>query len=472
MSAAATDRLLIDSRDQDNVSRTIVLDPAGDTTSCAGYVSACSVTGKTKYQVLVWSLAAGSTAYQLNVWKVWANGKPPAECPKVSAAYGFGPYTGTLSAAKPALCLVAPAATFDDLTIDVTNPADPDDGYSWDAGLYAVTGSVGMQSCAIGEGGFHCWPGHARVEPTVYVLTNGNRATAHPYRLQATCANPLCGGETFTVTSAAPASVPNGAKRTITVSGTALHLRDTVEVTPSGRPALTATVKTVSADRRTLTAEVDLTAAPTGPAGLSVDSFGTDNEPVVRATAFTITLPPLRATKAPAISGTVAVGATVKASAGSWTPAPTSYRYQWKANGSAIKGATGSSYPIAAAVLGKRLTVTVTAVRSGYPAGTAAAPATAAVAKGKAPKATKLPAITGTAKVGRTVRVSAGSWSPKADSYRYEWRLNGKLIKGATRSSLKLTASMRAKKLTVTVIAKRAGHADGKAAGKAVTVRR
>jgi len=476
VSAAATDRLLIDSRDQDNVSRTIVLDPAGDTTSCAGYVSACSVTGKTKYQVLVWSLATtGVTSYQLDVWKVWANGKPPAECPKVSAAYGFGPYTGTLSSTKPALCVVAPATYYDELSIDITNPVTPSDDYSWDAGLYAITGSAGMQSCAVSSaGGWHCSGGRERVEPTVFLLTNGNRATPHPYRLEATCENStsLCGGETFTVTSAAPASVPNGAKRTITVSGTALHLRDTVQVTPSGGPALTATVKTVSADRRTLTAEVDLTATPTGPAGLSVDSFGADGEPVVRAAAFTVTLPPLRATRAPAISGSVAVGSTVKASAGSWTPAATSYRYQWRANGSAIKGATGSSYPIAAAVLGKRLTVTVTAVRSGYPAGAAASPATAAVAKGKAPKATKRPAITGTAKVGRTVRVSAGTWSPRANSYRYEWRLNGKLIKGATTSSLKLTASMRNKKLTVTVIAKRAGHADGKAVGNTVTVRR
>ena len=37
--AAATDRVLIDTRDQDNVSRTIVLDPAGERTSCSGYVA-------------------------------------------------------------------------------------------------------------------------------------------------------------------------------------------------------------------------------------------------------------------------------------------------------------------------------------------------------------------------------------------------------------------------------------------------
>ncbi|MEU8610408.1 hypothetical protein AB0C29_20715 [Actinoplanes sp. NPDC048791] len=473
VSANAADRVLIDSRDADNVSRTIVLDPDGETTSCAGYVSACAVTGESKYQVLVWSLGTGSTAYQLDVWKVWANGQPPAECAKVpSAAYGFGPYTGTLSSTKPALCVVAPASYYDDLTIDVNNPDDPDDGFFWDAGMYVVTGSSGMQSCAIGEGGFHCWHGRQPVEPTVYLLTNGNRASEHPYRLEATCHSPLCGGEKFTATAAAPASVAGGAKRTITVTGTSLHLRDTVLVTPSGGPALTATVKSVSADRRTLTAEVDLTTAPTGPVALSIDSFGADAEPVVLANAFTVTLAPLVATKAPAITGTVAVGSTVKVSAGSWTPAATSYTYQWRANGSAIRGASGSSYPVGAAVLGKRLTVTVTAIRSGHQAGSTTSAASVAVAKGKAPAATKKPAVTGTAKVGRTVKVSAGTWSPKADSYRYEWRLGGKLIRGATKSSLKLTSSMRNKKVTVTVIARKTGYTDGKATSKAVTVRR
>lgn len=70
------------------------------------------------------------------------------------------------------------------------------------------------------------------------------------------------------------------------------------------------------------------------------------------------------------------------------------------------------------------------------------------------------------------MKAAAGTWSPKADSYRYEWRVNGVLVRGATGASLKLTSSMRNKKLTVTVIARRAGHADGKATSTAVTVRR
>jgi hypothetical protein len=80
--------------------------------------------------------------------------------------------------------------------------------------------------------------------------------------------------------------------------------------------------------------------------------------------------------------------------------------------------------------------------------------------------------IRGTAKVGATVRATTGNWSPKPDAYRYEWRLNGKLIRGATKSSLKITKSMAKKKLTVTVVATKNGHANGTAKSKAVTVRK
>jgi hypothetical protein len=166
------------------------------------------------------------------------------------------------------------------------------------------------------------------------------------------------------------------------------------------------------------------------------------------------------------------VGATVKASPGDWTFVPDSYAYQWAANGTPIAKATGASYRVLAKDLGKRLAVTVTARRAGYLPGTAGSAASAAAARGDVPKATTKPKIVGTAKVGRTVRANVGAWSPKAESYKYEWLLNGKRIRGAAGSSLKLTASMRNKRVTLTVIARRAGHNDGRATSAAVTVRR
>ncbi|SNY63338.1 FlgD immunoglobulin-like domain containing protein [Paractinoplanes atraurantiacus] len=179
---------------------------------------------------------------------------------------------------------------------------------------------------------------------------------------------------------------------------------------------------------------------------------------------------PLKATKAPTITGAAVVGSTVKAATlGTWTPAPTSYTYRWAANGVTIKGAVYQSYPITAAVLGKRLTVTVTANRAGHPSGSSTSAATAVVAKGAAPRSTKRPVILGTPKVGRTLSVSTGGWSIKPDSYRYEWRLNGKLI--STGTKLKLTSGMRNKKLVLTVVARKTGYNDGRAASVAVTVK-
>ncbi|WP_341718088.1 hypothetical protein QQG74_30630 [Micromonospora sp. FIMYZ51] len=280
------------------------------------------------------------------------------------------------------------------------------------------------------------------------------------------------GSVVATVTSVTPTTLPAGGVRTITINGTGLHLRDKIELAPATGKVLTATVQTVSPDGTTMTAGVNLASAATGPATLTLRPYGAGDSLVPVGTVTIAPPPALRAVKKPTISGTVAVGNTVKANPGEWTPAATSYTYQWLANGSAIKGATAATYKIPASLLGKRLTVTVTASRSGHTAAKATSAATAAVAKGKAPKATKKPKVVGTAKVGRTVKASVGAWSPKASSYRYEWRLNGKLIKGATGRTLKLKSSMRNKKITVTVIAKKTGYADGRATSKAVTVRR
>lgn len=180
----------------------------------------------------------------------------------------------------------------------------------------------------------------------------------------------------------------------------------------------------------------------------------------------------LTSTRKPLVTGTFVVGKTVRANVGAWSPAATSYTYRWAANGAPINGATNAAYTIPPAMLNKRLTVTVTAKRTGHPSGTALSSPSAVIAKGKASTATKKPAVTGAANVGRTVRASVGVWSPKVSSYRYEWRLNGKVIKGRTGTTLKLTPSMRNRKITVTVIARRTGYQDGKATSKAVIVHR
>ena len=274
-----------------------------------------------------------------------------------------------------------------------------------------------------------------------------------------------------TVTSVAPTSVATGGVRTLTITGSGFSTGNYVTVHTSDGGYASGIITGVSADRRTLTATVDLTSAATGPAAVDVQPDGY-NSAVTLADAFTIVdQPALRPVTVPVITGPATVGSTLKSSAGTWNPEAATVTYQWAASGKAIGGATGASYVVKAADLGKRLSVSVTAAKSGYPAATAKSAATAAVAKGAAAVTTAQPRITGTAKAGGTLQVTTGTWKPAPASYRYEWRANGTLL-GTTTASLKLTTALRTKKITATVVAVRPGFTDGRATSAAVTVQK
>jgi hypothetical protein len=81
--------------------------------------------------------------------------------------------------------------------------------------------------------------------------------------------------------------------------------------------------------------------------------------------------PAPRMVKAPYVAGTAAAGKVVTARAGTWTPVPTSFRYQWRKDGVAIKGATALTYKLPASMRGHYVTVTVTTVKAGYRGATA-----------------------------------------------------------------------------------------------------
>lgn len=83
---------------------------------------------------------------------------------------------------------------------------------------------------------------------------------------------------------------------------------------------------------------------------------------------------------APVITGTAQAGQTLTVDPGSWSPQPVELHYQWAADGTAIDGATGETYVVTAADIGKAITVTVTGTRPGYTSATAASEPTATVA--------------------------------------------------------------------------------------------
>jgi hypothetical protein len=97
--------------------------------------------------------------------------------------------------------------------------------------------------------------------------------------------------------------------------------------------------------------------------------------------------PPKAFSKAarPKISGTAKVGKTLKVKVGKWSPKP-KFKYQWYANGKAIKKATKATFKVAKAQVGKKITVKVTGSKTGYKTKTVTSKATAKVKKKGAPR--------------------------------------------------------------------------------------
>jgi hypothetical protein len=118
-----------------------------------------------------------------------------------------------------------------------------------------------------------------------------------------------------------------------------------------------------------------LSLTPMAPAPATADTA-----PLLARERSMATPTPLGPAPVPAITGTARVGSTLTAVPGTWGPAPVALAYQWKANGTAVVGATATTYKPAAAQAGKTLTVTVTGTKTGYSTKAKTSAATAAVA--------------------------------------------------------------------------------------------
>jgi hypothetical protein len=86
---------------------------------------------------------------------------------------------------------------------------------------------------------------------------------------------------------------------------------------------------------------------------------------VSRSSAPLFILSNMTLTPVPTISGVASLGNSLSVIAGSWGGA-VSLSYQWLRNGSAVAGATGTSYILSSADLGARISVSVTGTLAGY----------------------------------------------------------------------------------------------------------
>ncbi|MGW1268680.1 Tat pathway signal protein, partial [Streptomyces sp. NPDC002491] len=457
---AATDVVHVNVRDALGTANSAVVGGDG-VVECPFRNVSCAVTGFTAHQVLVQTPVALRAApeYRLDALRIATAEGPAPECTRVpSVSYGYGPVTGALDEAHSAVCAVLPTARFDRFTTDIKDTSG-----ATTTAAPALYSTKWVNGCQLWTTSYNCDAGtDTAASPTVFLLGLPEKASTTSYSARLVCAASLCGADRPSATAVTPQTGTAGSKVTLKVTGTALGADAEVRLA-DGATTLVATTASVSADNRTLTATVDLSGASSGTTwSVSVIQRGVQ----YRCGSFTVTPPALANTAVPKVNGTAKAAAKVTAAPGSWSAAPDSYTYQWKADGRAIAGATASSYTLPPTLVGKKLTVTVTAARSGWTTASATS-AAVTVAKGDAPRATRMPVISGTAKVGRTLKAANGTWSPAATSYAYQWYASGTAISGATKSSLVLKSAQKGKKITVKVVAHRTGHLDGSAVSKA-----
>lgn len=111
------------------------------------------------------------------------------------------------------------------------------------------------------------------------------------------------------------------------------------------------------------------TPLPTGTQALTGQSFTRTLE---AGSAYLFEIPLIAAgtpapvnTVAPAVTGTTTQGQVLSCTTGTWNNSPTSYGYQWRRSGTAINGATSSTYTLVVGDVGSTIDCLVTATNSG-----------------------------------------------------------------------------------------------------------
>ena len=165
---------------------------------------------------------------------------------------------------------------------------------------------------------------------------------------------------------------------------------------------------------------------------------------------------------------TVRVGWTISAGFVNTTPGSTKVTYQWLANGVAIPGATGRKFTTRAADLGRRLSVAVSATKSGfYPASAVSSqsdPVLLGLLRSTNPK------VTGKLTVGSTLGVRLSPWSPSGVVFSYQWLRDGKAIKRATKPTYKLKRSAKGHRFKVRVTGSLVGYESLQAVSRSTPV--
>jgi hypothetical protein len=175
----------------------------------------------------------------------------------------------------------------------------------------------------------------------------------------------------------------------------------------------------------------------------------------------------VKSATAPAIAGPPQIGQTLTASS-AWTPADAAVAYRWVVGDDTTPAddPTGATYAPSAQDLGKTIRVVATAAKgAGWVSATATSAPTAPVAAAPvAPLLTfvndRLPKIKGTLRVGKTVRVTRGEWTPFPATITYTWFAGKQVFQEGDRRWAKLTKKQAGKRLRVQVTVSAPSYAD------------
>ena len=123
--------------------------------------------------------------------------------------------------------------------------------------------------------------------------------------------------------------------------------------------------------------------------------------------------------RAPSISGPARLGGTLTAATGTWSPADVSFTYAWQRDGVDIPGATGATYTLVSADVGKLVRVRVT----GANVDGSASAYSAAADRIAAPPANTVtpPAPSGTPRESETLTAAPGTWDTPGATISIAW---------------------------------------------------
>ena len=144
-------------------------------------------------------------------------------------------------------------------------------------------------------------------------------------------------------------------------------------------------------------------------------------------------------TAPPTIAGDPQVDSTLTAQPGTWSPAPAGLTYQWLADRTPVVGATSPTLALDPSLVGKAITVRVTARKTGYAAVAKLSAASVTVRRGTQTLAAA-PTLSGRAAPGGVVRVGAVGADPAARTH-VQWQRGGTPVPGATGATYRITSA-------------------------------